>query len=59
MMGCHEARNAVTIVEVVCPSCSEAMEVLVRDGVLCTDSVCPECSNTLVQGTFIGELQCV
>lgn len=59
MSGCHEARNAITIIEVTCPSCSEVIEVFVRDGTLCTDSGCPECGTILAQGTPIGELQCV
>lgn len=58
MINCQEARNAVTIMEAVCPACGETVEVFVKDGVVCTDSVCTECGHIIEQSTSAGDLKC-
>lgn len=58
MTGCHEARNAVTIAEVLCPRCGAVTEVFVKDGSICADSVCEECGCRIEQSTALEELTC-
>ncbi len=58
MINCQEARNAVTIMDVVCPKCGETVEVFVKDGVVCTESSCTECGHVIEQSASIGDLKC-
>lgn len=59
MIHCQEARNAITIMEIVCPKCGESVEIFVKDGAVCTDSVCPECGHRVEQSTPFDNLRCV
>lgn len=59
MINCQEARNAITIMEIVCPECGESVEIFVKDGAVCTDSACTECGHTIEQSTPIANLKCV
>lgn len=50
MIGCHDARNSVTITELHCPNCGEIIECFIRDGILAVDSNCEKCGFTLPTG---------
>lgn len=58
MAGCHDARNAVTILEVVCPKCGEIMEAFGVDGKLRADAACENCGHVIPEGTPVEELKC-
>lgn len=58
MIVCQEARNAVTIMDVICPNCGKAVEVFTKDGAVCTDSTCEKCGSVILQSTSVGELKC-
>lgn len=56
MNGCHDARNMVGIVEVVCPKCKQDMEGFLRDGVLAAEARCENCGLAIAAGTKVEEL---
>ncbi len=56
MNGCHDARNMVGIVEVVCPKCKQDMEVFIRDGMLAAEARCEGCDYAIAAGTKAEEL---
>ena len=55
MDGCQEARNAITIAEIPCPRCSNAVEIFLRDGFLAAGSVCEACGYALPAGIHESE----
>ena len=56
MDGCHEARTAVSIKEIPCPTCGKTMEVFLKDGLLAEDAVCESCGLRLSAGINPGSL---
>lgn len=58
MAGCHDARNAITILEAVCPKCGETAEVFIMDGKVRSDARCEACGHVIPQGTPVNELKC-
>ena len=58
MSGCHDARNAITILEVICPKCGEIIEAFGMDGKVRTDAKCEECGHVIPLGTPVEELEC-
>lgn len=58
MIHCQEARNAITIMDAVCPNCGEIVEIFVKDGAVCTDSACAQCGSVIAQSTSMGDLKC-
>lgn len=58
MTGCQDARNAITILEAVCPNCGESIEVFCKDGRVSADSRCEGCGYEIVQDTPAEKLKC-
>lgn len=56
MSGCHDARNAVTILEVPCPQCGEIVEVFERDGAFAVDAICEECGYSFEAGESVDRV---
>lgn len=58
MAGCHDARNAITIIEMPCPHCGEIMECFDRDGIHAAEARCEKCGFSIPAGTKLGEESC-
>ncbi len=56
MNGCHDARNMVGIVDVVCPKCKQNMEAFLRDGMLAAEARCESCGFAIAAGTEAEKL---
>ena len=54
MDGCQEARNAITITEVLCPQFGAEVGLFIRYGSLAADAVCDACGHVIPAGTNMG-----
>ena len=55
MDGCHEARTAISIKEIPCPTCGKNMEIFLKDGLLAEEAVCESCGLHIPAGTNMGD----
>lgn len=55
-VGCENARNMITIEEIVCPDCGDSIEVFVKDGRTTGDAVCDSCGYTVPEDIYLEEL---
>ncbi len=48
LLGCHAARNMITIEETICPQCGgSSIEFFMRDRVQIADAICENCGFTI------------